>query len=212
MPGGWIYCGQRVVQTRGKIHKGAPVRVVLSSSFSSAVSLCCASVGAARSHAAICGRNEMASKRLVSWRSLPMCWVCVAYVAIPWWAAGVTDQPVIMSGRCSSPVSRATLMSFGTRHTPPPLSVVLVLLAQWDSKGKLGGGCGVTPDRPVKAAQIRERPSALAFAAPARRRTTKWKSWSTRNHRVTLALVSLARAIHWRGAWSVTRVKFRPRR
>ncbi len=61
MPGGWIYCGKRVVQSRGKIHKGAPVRVVLSSSFSSAVSPCCASVGAARSHAAVCGRNEMAS-------------------------------------------------------------------------------------------------------------------------------------------------------
>ncbi len=117
MPGGWIYCGQRVVQSRGKMHKGAPVRVVLSSSFSSAVSPRCASVGAARSHAAICGRNEMASKCLVSWRSLLMCWVCVAYVAIPWWAAGVTDQPVIRSGRCSSPVSRATLMSFGTLVT-----------------------------------------------------------------------------------------------
>ncbi len=40
---------------------GAPVRVVLSSSSSSAVSPCCASVGATRSHAAVCGRNEMAS-------------------------------------------------------------------------------------------------------------------------------------------------------
>ncbi len=116
MPGGWIYCGQKVVQSRGKIHKGAPVRVLLSSSFSSAVSPRCASVGAARSHAAICGRNEMASKCLVSW-SLPMCWVCVAYVAIPWWAARVTDQPVIRSGRCSSPVSRVTLRSLGTLVT-----------------------------------------------------------------------------------------------
>ncbi len=42
----------------------------------------------------------------------------------------------------------------------------------------------MNPDRPAKAAQIRESPSALALAIPARCRTTKWKSWSARNHLV----------------------------
>lgn len=61
-------------------------------------------------------------------------------------------------------------------------------------KGETGGGWGVTPDRPAKADQNRE--SLLALEAPARWRTTKQKSWSSRNYRVTLALVSLALAIH----------------
>ncbi len=81
----------------------------------------------------------------------------------------------------------------------PPLSVVLFLWA----RGEIRGGWGENPDRPAKADQIRESPSALALAVPARCFTTKWKSWSARNQRVTLALVSLARAIHCRGAWSV---------
>ncbi len=92
-------------------------------------------------------------------------------------------------------------------HTPPP-SVV----PGPRENGETGAGGGMNPDRPAKAAQIRESPSALALAVPARCRTTKWKSWSVRNHLVTLALVSFARAIHCRGAWSVMRVNLRPRR
>ncbi len=89
-----------------------------------------------------------------------------------------------------------------------PLSVVLVPRA----RGEVGAGGGKTPDRPAKAAHRRESPSALALAVPARCRTSKWKSWSARNHRGTRALVSFARAIHCSGAWSVISVNFRPRR
>ncbi len=43
------------------------------------------------------------------------------------------------------------------RHTtppPPPLSVVLVLEERCDNhNGETGGGWGVTPDRPAKAAK-----------------------------------------------------------
>ncbi len=42
---------------------------------------------------------------------------CVVYVAAVWWAAAGTDHPVIRTGRCSSLVSRVTLMSFGTLVT-----------------------------------------------------------------------------------------------
>ncbi len=90
----------------------------------------------------------------------------------------------------------------------PPLSVVLVPR----DKGEIGAGWGVNPDRPAKAAHIRESPSALALAVPARCRTMKWKSWSAKNQRVTRAFVSLARAIHCKGAWSVMSVNFLPRR
>ncbi len=137
-----------------------------------------------------------------------------AYLAAGKWASAVAD-PAVMSGcRCFSSVSRATLMSArDARHTPPPLSVALVLVERYgNNKGETGGGWGVTPDRPVKADQIREGPSVLALEAPARWRTTKQKSLSARNHRVTLALVSLALAIHWRGAWSVRSVNLWPSR
>ena len=86
--------------------------------------------------------------------------------------------------------------SSGHASHSPPLSVVLFL---WRS-GEIGGGWGVEPDRPAKADHSRESPSALALAVPARCCTVKLKSWSARNHRVTLAFVSLARAIHCRGA------------
>ncbi len=53
------------------------------------------------------------------------------------------------------------------RHPPPP-SPVLDLVAKYgDNKGDIRGGWGVTADRPAKADQIRERLSALAWAAPA---------------------------------------------
>ncbi len=40
-----------------------------------------------------------------------------------------TDQPAMRECRCSASVFRATLMRYrDARHTPPPLSVVLVLL------------------------------------------------------------------------------------
>lgn len=59
------------------------------------------------------------------------------------------------------------------------------------------------PDHPVT---IRDRPSASLCADPARCWPLKWYSWSAKNHLVTGALESLARAIHCKGAWSVTKV------
>ncbi len=146
--------------------------------------------------------------------SLPVSGSPTAYLAVGKRAPGVADPAMTIWCRWFVFVSRATLMSArDARHTPPPLSVVLVPVeTKGNSKGEIGGGWGVTPDRPANADQIRESPSALALEAPALWRTTKQKSWSARNHRVTLALVSLALAIHWRGAWSVRSVNLRPRR
>ncbi len=94
-------------------------------------------------------------------------------------------SPWWLVSRCSSWVSRATLMwTRDACHT----------------------------DRPAEADQIRERLSALELAALARCCTRKLKSWSARNHRVTLVFMSLARDIHWRGIWSITWVNLRPRR
>ncbi len=113
------------------------------------------------------------------------------------------DVPVILVGFQGDADERS-----GQPSHPPPPSVVLGPR----ENGETGAGRGMNPDRPAKAAQIRESPSALALAVPARCRTTKWKSWSARNHLVTLALVPFARAIHCRGAWSVMRVNLRLRR
>ncbi len=135
---------------------------------------------------------------------------------------GGLSSPAVTSLRCIRPVRdedvQGILVGFqgdGNERsghpshplTPPPKRRP----GSAGERGNWGWG-GMNPDRPAKAAQIRESPSALPLAVPARCRTTKWKSWSARNHLVTLTLVSFAQAIHCRGAWSVMRVNLRPRR
>ncbi len=48
--------------------------------------------------------------------------------------------------------------------------------------------------------QLRESPSVFLWSTPTRCCTWMWKSWSTRNHRVTRALVSFAFDIQCSGA------------
>ncbi len=192
--GGFIH-NMEVQTKRGvHVHVGVPVPCMLSFFYPGAVSesvLC--SSGAGRLYAAVCGRDQRGVSAPSHGEVSPM-WqglrgLCSRHVMSSSWDRSFCNEDGQVFLACFQ---------------------VLVLLVRWNSRGKIEGGWGVTPGRPVKAAQIRERLSALV--APARWRTTKWKSWSARNHRVTLASVSLAWAIHWRGAWSVTRVNFRPRR
>ena len=87
-----------------------------------------------------------------------------------------------------------------------------------------GRGTGGMPHTPplclcpsVRGAQPphasrRERASALVCSRPGLCSTVKEKGWRDRNHLVIRAFVSLAVAIHFSGAWSVTRTNWCPRR
>ncbi len=103
-------------------------------------------------------------------------WCFTGFISPPNAPFGVLYNCLVMRFRCVRPARAngvqvlplcfqgdADEVSGHASHSPP-LSVVLFLWA----RGEIRGGWGENPDRPAKADQIRESPSALALAVPAR--------------------------------------------
>ncbi len=173
----------------------------------SVLSACCGALSRVQVRVSPCGaRGGAGRSRAPVWKWTERKLVCrlmERFLSVRLWALCLCADG-LMSRRCGRsacddwwagaprefPGQR--LFGLGTLVTLPPHQASCPgVVIMWCSRGDTRCGWGVTPDRPAKADHIRERPSVLELAAPARCCTRKWKSWSARNHRVTLAFVSL---------------------